>query len=114
MAGEILHSWKAYDKFKQIIKAQEGSLNNIQPAKTKHDILSRKSGKILEIDNKKIALLARITGCPADKFSGLYIYYHVGDKVKKGDNLITIYSESKSRLKQAVKFYKEKKPIKIK
>jgi thymidine phosphorylase len=72
-----------------------------------------KNGKIAEIDNKKINCLARITGCPTDKYSGLYLYAHVGNKLKKGEKLLTIYAESKSRLKEAIDFYKDQKPIVI-
>lgn len=113
MAKEILSSGKAFEKFKQIIKAQGGSLKEINPAKFKKDVLSKKTGKIFNIDNKKINHLARVAGCPADKFAGLYIYYNLNEKVKKGEKILTIYSESRSRLNQALKFYKDKKPIKI-
>ncbi len=79
LAKEILYSGKAFEKFKQIIKAQQGKLNSIDSAKFKKHILSKKSGEISEINNKKISSLARIAGCPIDKFSGLYLYFHVGD-----------------------------------
>jgi putative thymidine phosphorylase len=111
MAEEILLSGKAFEKFKQIIKAQGGKIKKLKPAKFKKNILSKKSGKISEINIKKINSLARVSGCPADKFAGLWIYISVGDKVKKGDKLLTIYSKSKSRLQEAVKFYKKSKPI---
>jgi len=48
-----------------------------------------------------------------DKFAGVYLYKHVGDKVKKGEELITIYAESKPRLKEALKYYHKNQPIKI-
>ena len=114
LAKKILYSGKAFEKFKQIIKSQKGNLKNIEPAKFKKDILAKKTGKIYEIHNKKINSLARIAGCPVDKYSGLYLYFHLGDKVKKKEKLLTIYSESHSRLKHAIKFYKKEKPIKIK
>jgi len=72
-----------------------------------------KSGKILRIDNKEINSLARIAGCPLDKAAGLYIYVHVGDKVKKGEKILTIYAESEARLKEAIKYYTKTRPIKI-
>ncbi len=113
MAKEILDSGEAFEKFKQIIQVQGGNLKKIKIAKFKKNIFSKKSRKILEIDNKKINSLARISGCPVDKFSGVYLYFHVGDKLKKGEKILTIYSESNSRLKQAIKFYKKEKPIKF-
>ncbi len=114
MARKILSSGKAFEKFKEIIKAQKGSLKEIQEAKFKRIIFSKKQGKIVRIHNKKINSLARVTGCPKDKFAGLRIYISLQDKVKKGDKLLTIYAESKSRLNEAVRFYKEIKPITIK
>ena len=114
MAKKILYSGKAFEKFKQIIKAQKGSLQEIIPSKIKKHIFAKKSGKIFEIDNKKINSLARVAGCPGDKFTGIYLYVHKNDKVKKGDKLLTIYSESKSRLNEAFNFYKKTKIISIK
>ena len=67
-----------------------------------------------EIDNKKINSLVRMAGSPLDKPSGIYLYFHVGDKIKKREKILTIYSESKFRLKEAIKFYNKEKPIKIK
>ncbi|MFH1801328.1 MAG: thymidine phosphorylase [archaeon] len=115
MALDILYSGKAFEKFKQIIKAQEGDLDfkKLQPAKLKKDFYSAKSGRISEIDNKKINLLARIVGCPSDKRAGVYLHFNAGEKVRKGEKIITIYSENRSRLKQASKFYEENKIIKI-
>lgn len=116
MAKNILDSGKAFKKFTEIIKAQEGdiSCNKIKLAKYKKEIYSTKTGKLEEINNKKINSLARLAGCPADKGAGLYLYAHSGDRVKKGQRLFTIYSESNHRLKQAVSYYKKDGIIKIK
>jgi putative thymidine phosphorylase len=114
MAKRILCSGKAFEKFKQIIEAQNGKIKNLEPAKFKRDILAKKSGTILRIDNKKINFLARAAGCPVDKASGLYLHYHVGGKVKRQDKILTIYANSRARLNQALKFYKNSKPIEIK
>ncbi len=117
IAREILYSGMAFKKFKQIIKAQKGSLKNLKsfnPTGFKKDIFSKEYGEVEEIDNKKINSLARVAGGPADKYAGVYLYLHVGDKVKRGDKIVTLYAESRSRLRQALRFYKEQKPVKIK
>jgi len=49
----FLQSGKAFEKFEQIIIAQGGKLKKIKLAKFKKNILSKKSGKIREINNKK-------------------------------------------------------------
>ena len=113
MAQEIIDSGKALAKFKEIIRAQKGSLKNLSPGKHIQHMEATRSGKIFRIDNKEINSLARIAGCPLDKAAGLYIYTHVGDKIVKGEKLLTIYAESDVRLREAVKNYKKTKPIKI-
>jgi AMP phosphorylase len=113
MAEEILNSGKAYKKFIEIIKAQKGSIKHLKFGKFRKDILTKSNGKITEINNIKINLLARVAGCPMDKSSGLYIYHHVGDKLKKGDKIITLYAESKPRLQEALKYYNKEKPVQI-
>ena len=113
-AEEILNSGKAYKKFKQIIQAQDGAIKKLTPGKFKHNILADKTGKILKINNKAINLLARIAGCPTDKSAGIYLYAHKNYKIKKHEKLLTIYSESESRLSEAVKFHAKNKIIIIK
>lgn len=122
-AQEILYSGKAYEKFKEIINIQnsqekdsndfEKRISKLQTAKFSRTIKSKKSGTIIEIDNKKINSLCRILGTPETKTAGVYLHKHLG-KTKKSEKLITLYSESKSRLNDAVKFIKEVKPIVIK
>ena len=113
MAKEILYSGIAFEKFKEIIKAQAGDIKRIKKAKFKHDILAKKSGRIISIDNKKINSLARAVGCPVDKAAGLYLYLKRGDRVKKGDKLMTIYAESVPRISSALRYYEKFKPINL-
>ena len=113
LARSILSSGKAYEKFKEIIQAQGGKISFLSPGKFSYDVLAKKSGKIIEIDNKKINELARVAGCPSDKSAGVYLYHHVGEKIKNGEKILTIYCESKYRLKKAIEFYKNIPSIKI-
>lgn len=114
LVKEILKSGKAFEKFQEIIKAQKGSLKLPKLAKLQYTIRSKRNGKIQKIDNKKINYLARLCGAPADKGSGLFLHKHLNDRVKKREEILTFYSESKDELKQALSFYKKEKPIKIK
>ena len=114
MAQKILYSGKAFEKFKEIIKAQKGNLKRLDGLELSHNIVSKSLGRVIEINNYEIASLARISGCPLDKFSGIYLHCHVGTRLKKGQKILTIYAESKSRLNEAIAFYKKTKPVKIK
>ncbi len=106
LARKILDSGQAYNKFKQIIKAQKGKIpKEFNFAKYTYTIKATKIGKIKSIHNKKINMVAILAGSPADKGAGLYLHHHVGDKVKKGQELITIYSESKQRINEAKNYF---------
>ena len=114
LAKEILDSGKAFKKFEQIVKAQgaKGSLmDKLSYAKFYININSKKSGIIKSIDNKKINLLARIAGSPDDKKAGVYLWKHAENKIQTREKIITIYSQSKKRLEDAVSFYKENEII---
>lgn len=114
----ILKSQAAFKKFKQIIEAQHGSLNNLngklKPAKFKTEIKAKKQGIIEEIDNKKMAYIARIAGCPADRASGILLHKHINEKIKKGQALFTIYAETKEKLEYAKKIGERIKPVAVK
>ena len=116
---EALSSGKAYDKFKEIINSQNGKKNfnekidALKLAKYKQIIRAPKTGKITIISNKGINNLCRVLGTPETISAGAYMHKHIG-KVKKGEKLLTLYSESKTKLRAGVKFYKEFKPIEIK
>ena len=107
-ASEILESGKALVKMNQIIKSQ-GRVRRVKVGEFKRIIKSNKAGKIKGIDNKIIAKIARIAGAPGDKGAGMYINRKVGDKVKKGDILYTVYAENKFKLELAVSFLRKDK-----
>ena len=109
-AKEILDSGKAYSKMIQIIKAQGGkeiAAEKINIGKFSYSYVSSKKGTVRDIDNTSISRIARIAGAPHDKGAGLYLYKHIGDKVKKNEKLFTIYSENRNELKFAVDFAKK-------
>jgi len=109
LARKIIESGLAYEKFIEIIQAQNAKIifpEQIELASYTKHIRSTKPGKIKHIDNKRINRIAKMAGAPHDKESGLYMYFHKGDKVKKGDKLFTIYSNSKDRLTYAINFAK--------
>jgi len=114
LAKETLESGEAFKKFKEIISAQQGNINKARVGKFKKDILVKRHVRMASINNKLINELARVAGCPVDKFSGVYLHGHVGSHFKKGERLITIYSDSEARLKEAVRCYLRNKPIQLK
>jgi AMP phosphorylase len=112
-AREILNSGKAYEKFKEIIKAQKGNIKRIKLGNFTENIHSKKTGTVKEINNKLISAIARMAGCPVDKFAGVYLKKHIGEKVKKGEKVLLIYCESKHRLNETVAFVHSHNPFVI-
>lgn len=111
LATQMLKSGKALHKFKEIIEAQGGKVIEQKLPKINRDVFTDKNFKIKFIDNKKINELARLAGSPADKKAGVYLYKKRGDKLKKGEKIMTIYSESNEKLKNAWEYYISSKPI---
>ncbi|MDD2444724.1 MAG: thymidine phosphorylase [Candidatus Nanoarchaeia archaeon] len=118
-AKEILTSGKAYEKFKNIINAQNKSndfdkrVEELKLAPYKKTIKSWENKKIIKIDNKKINTLCRILGSPETIGSGVYLHKHLG-KISAKQDLITLYSASKQKIKEAEDYYKKEKPITLK
>ncbi|MEA3379152.1 MAG: thymidine phosphorylase [Nanoarchaeota archaeon] len=102
-AQHFLDSGKALKKFKEIIVAQGGKKHfEIPKAKYRYDVKAQTSGTIKSIYNKGISKVARLAGAPQDKTAGLYLWVHKNAKVKKGDVLFTIHSESKAKLENTL------------
>lgn len=108
MAQELVESGKAWRKFEQIITAQ-GKKRVPKLAKFRADMVAAVAGKIVEINNKQIAHIARIAGAPKDIAAGLLLLKHVGDTVKKGQPVYTIYASSQDRLNYALEFANHEK-----
>ena len=111
-AKEILDSKKAFEKFKQIIKEQQGDINKLNKFKEQifpHVIKAKRKIKIKHINNKLINLLARYAGCPEDKLAGIYLHKKKNQIAEKSDKILTIYAVSKEKLNHAVYFYNKNK-----
>ncbi len=65
------------------------------------------------IKNSEIILIARKAGAPKDMGAGIHLNVKLADKVKKGQTLFTIFSNSYNRLHNAVKLAEELKPLVI-
>lgn len=106
-AKKALKSGKAYNQFMKIVKAQgEKKLPKI--GEFKLVVKSNKTGKVGKIHNKFIATIARQAGAPKDPGAGVYINAKLGDKVKKGQKLFTVYCENNVR----IDYVKKLKPVK--
>ncbi|MCK4491035.1 MAG: AMP phosphorylase, partial [Candidatus Altiarchaeales archaeon] len=117
LAESILRSGKAKEKMREIIEAQNGDPDitpeDIQVGEKQQTIEAKNKGKIRYIDNKLISRIARAAGAPRDNGAGIYMHITVGDSVKVGDPLFTLYSKSGSRLKDSVELTEELIPVRV-
>lgn len=113
IARSLLENGEALQMMKDIIKAQ-GKVKKPFLGKYNHIVKSSKSGKVKRIDNKRIARIARISGAPKDKGAGILLNKKIGDVVKRGEILYTIYSHSDEKLAFAVEFMKNHNPYTFK
>ena len=109
LAKEILRSGKAYDKMKKIIEVQGGN-PEIKPGDIKlgphsKEFFATKAGHITGVNNAIINQIAKATGCPYSKQSGVEIFKKQGARIKEGDLIFKIYSDSQNIMKKAEKIY---------
>ena len=116
---ENIFNGKAYQKFKEWVKAQDGDINNIEIAKNKQIFTSKEEGYIKSINALEIGKLARKLGAGRlskddiiDLTVGIILKHKVGDYIKKGDVLATVlYNEkqiTEEELLSCFTFTKEK------
>lgn len=104
---EVLKDGRAFNKFKEMVVAQGGSLEQIENPKLflkakKHALLATKDGYIEGFKTTQVGTAGRILGAGRltqedilDLDVGIDLHKKVGDRVKKGDLLATIYHNDK-------------------
>ncbi len=98
----LLESGHAKNKFYEWIKSQGGNIHKLKDKAKKVDIISTKTGYINSIDSNLIAELVFNLGAgrikktdPIDYAVGVTFNKVIGDKVKEGDVIGTIYYNKK-------------------
>ena len=109
-ARTILQSGKALEKFKEIIKAQDGnehiSSRSLRLAAHVSHVESPKKGKIIEVNNINLNTLAKVLGAPIDKKAGIYLLKRRDETIDKNEPMLEFHSTDKYRLKEALDTYK--------
>lgn len=98
---EVLNNQTAFEKFKELVKAQGGKLEDIQKKETRfvHMVQSEKAGAVEKVDALLIGELSVSLGAgrltkedQIDYDAGIEIVKKKGDHVKEGDTLALLYS----------------------
>ena len=103
-AFDLLQSGRAFEKFKEIVKAQGGNPNinseSLLLGKHVFEEKADKGGIIKELNSKNITSIAKILGAPKQKGAGIYLNKKIGDKVLKNETIYTLFSENVYNLKE--------------
>lgn len=98
LVSDKLIDGSAYKKFEEMVNAQQGDLKSIKISNNKMEILSKETGFITSIDTNRIGELSKLLGAGREKASdtidhtvGMIIHKKVGDIVKVGMPLVTLY-----------------------
>jgi pyrimidine-nucleoside phosphorylase len=103
-AKEVLESGLAFKKFEEICKAQGGSLDQLPLPKARQDVASPTDGFVSAINTEQIGYAALALGAgrltsadELDLTAGIEIHKKLGEAVRKGETLYTLYVRDESR-----------------
>ena len=100
---DSIDSGKAFKKFEELVKYQEGDLKKIEVSKNTTKIRSTKTGEIKKINALELGKLSLSLGAgkvkKTDKIDytvGIELNKMIGDTVKEGEVLMTLYTKKEA------------------
>ena len=119
-AKNAVDSGQAYRKLQEMISAQGGDtsvlddLESFTQSKINYEVAAEEDGFIAQLDARRIGKASIFLGAGREKKedvidyqAGIWINRRVGDLVKKGETLFTIYAQEINRLEAAKERLKE-------
>jgi thymidine phosphorylase len=103
IAADILADGRALQKFMGICEAQGGFRE--PPVAPLRDIVEAPAaGSLSSIDNRRLARVAKLAGAPRSHSAGLELHVKLGDRIERGQPLMTLHGESPGELGYALDF----------
>ena len=113
-AMDLIKNGKAHDKMKEIIEVQGGdpkvTSEDLPPGDFSYSVTAPGDGFVASIANRPIINIARAAGAPFDHGAGLHLNKKIGEHIRKGDVLYTIYAEREWKLTEAIKVAESSHP----
>ena len=105
LVDEVINNRSAYNKFLEFVNYQGGDIKKLRINAKIKVIKALESGVLTNIDAEKIGLLSLKLGVgkindreQIDYSAGIKLYKDIGDKVKKGEILATLYTNKNLKL----------------
>jgi len=106
LARQVLESGAAWHKFQAICEAQGGM--RIPPtAAYTHVVTALHRGRVVAVDNRRLASVAKLAGAPKAAAAGLVFHTPIGSLIEVGQPCLTIHAESPGELAYARAFAEE-------
>lgn len=111
IAREMIDTGKAYHAFYKLVEEQEGDVRLLEnpdlykKANIEESFIAQKSGFITQMDAYQFGIASLELGAgrktkedKIDPTAGIVLHKKIGDTVKKGDKLASLYTSEKSKL----------------
>jgi thymidine phosphorylase len=103
LAAQTLADGRAWTKFQAICEAQ-GGMREPPVSTHRHPVLADRSGRVAEIDNRRVAKLAKLAGAPQAKAAGVELHVKLGSTVSAGEPLCTLHAQAPGELAYALQY----------
>ena len=103
LALATLADGRAWSKFKAICKAQ-GGLRTLPKASHLYRLVASNAGRVIHINNRKLARLAKLAGAPDVKEAGILMKVRLGEDVDRGQPLMEVHAASAAELAYALDY----------
>jgi len=103
LATQTLDSGAAWKKFQAICAAQ-GGLRQPPAAACSHVLEARHAGRVVAVDNRKLATLAKLAGAPRAAAAGVRFFAPLGSRLEVGQPILTIYADTPGELSYALEY----------
>jgi len=102
-ALKTLDSGRAWAKFQRICEAQ-GGMRRPPISSHRHAIVADASGRVVAVDNRRLAKVAKLAGAPDAKAAGIEVHVRLNDAIEAGQPLLTIHAETPGELEYALEY----------
>lgn len=103
LALKTLADGRAWSKFEAICEAQ-GGLREPPKAAHVYPLIAPRAGRVVHINNRKIARLAKLAGAPESKAAGVHVEVRLGDEIDRGQPLVHVHAETTGELSYALDY----------